>query len=159
MVKRPRASLTAIPLFVIALTCSAQSQLQITAVTNTADFQPGLPQKGSLASIFTTGLQSTLTDLRGSLGVAQNNDRPLRNSFGGIEVWINFLRAPILAIAFENGYQQINVQVPWEGERGPLYVEVFQGDIRAHMEAHHPSRFRFLPKAGFFLLKAGASFS
>ena len=31
--------------------------ITITAVTNSADFRPGFPQKGSLASIFTTGLQ------------------------------------------------------------------------------------------------------
>jgi uncharacterized protein (TIGR03437 family) len=101
--------------------------ITITAVTNSADFQPGLPQKGSLASIFVTGLQ-------GTPGVVTATQYPLSNVLNGISVWINFLPAPILAIAFENGYQQINVQVPWEGPRDPLYVEVFQNGIRAHTE-------------------------
>jgi hypothetical protein len=35
----------------------ADQTIQVVAVTNSADFQPGLPQKGSLASIFCTGLQ------------------------------------------------------------------------------------------------------
>src|SRR5580704_5795350 len=35
----------------------ADQPIQIIALTNSADFQPGLPQKGSLASIFCTGLQ------------------------------------------------------------------------------------------------------
>jgi uncharacterized protein (TIGR03437 family) len=108
---------------------SAQStqNIAITAVTNSADFQPGLPQKGSLASIFVTGLQ-------GAPGVITATQYPLSNVLNGISVWINFLPAPILAIAFENGYQQINVQVPWEGQRDPLYVEVFQNVFRAHTE-------------------------
>jgi uncharacterized protein (TIGR03437 family) len=101
--------------------------IAITAVTNSADFQPGLPQKGSLASIFVTGLQ-------GAPGAVTATQYPLSNTLNGISVWINFLPAPILAIAFENGYQQINVQVPWEGQRDPLYVEVFQNEIRAHTE-------------------------
>ena len=104
--------------------------ITITAVTNSADFQPGFPQKGSLASIFTTGLQ-------GAPGIynAHPEYYPLSNVLNGVQVWINFLRAPILSIAFLDGYQQINVQVPWEGEREPLYVEVFQNGIRAHAEA------------------------
>lgn len=101
--------------------------IAIAAVTNSADYQPGLPQKGSLASIFVTGLQ-------GAQGVNTGTHYPLSNILNGISVWINFLPAPILAIAFENGYQQINVQVPWEGQRDPLYVEVFQNGIRAHTE-------------------------
>lgn len=104
--------------------------ITITTVTNSADFQPGFPQKGSLASIFTTGLQ-------GAPGIynAHPEYYPLANVLNGVEVWINFLRAPILSVAFLNGYQQINVQVPWEGEREPLYVEVFQNGVRAHAEA------------------------
>jgi len=101
--------------------------INIVAVTNSADFQPGLPQKGSLASIFCTGLE-------GAPGIIMADRYPLSSGLNGITVWINFLPAPILAVAFESGYQQINVQVPWEGLRDPLYVEVFQNGIRAHTE-------------------------
>jgi uncharacterized protein (TIGR03437 family) len=78
-------------------------------------------------SIFLTGLQ-------GAPGVITATEYPLSNVLNGISVWINFLPAPTLAIAFENSWQQINVQVPWEGQRDPLYVEVFQNGIRAHTE-------------------------
>jgi uncharacterized protein (TIGR03437 family) len=132
MLKHNRpSSLLLLPCLVHSLSVLAFAQVNqtiaITAVTNSADYQPGLPQKGSLASIFVTGLQ-------GTQGVITGTQYPLSNILNGISVWINFLPAPILAIAFENGYQQINVQVPWEGQRDPLYVEVFQNGIRAHTE-------------------------
>jgi uncharacterized protein (TIGR03437 family) len=117
-------------LFACAMTSAfAQSAqtIAIAAVTNSADFQPGLPQKGSLASVFVTGLE-------GQPGIVAATQYPLSNVLDEISVWINFLPAPILAVAFEDGYQQINVQVPWEGQRDPLYVEVFQNGIRAHTE-------------------------
>jgi uncharacterized protein (TIGR03437 family) len=114
-----------IPVFSVAQTSQT---ITITAVTDSVDFQPGLPQKGSLASIFVTGLE-------GSPGVIAATQYPLSNVLDGISVWINFLPAPILAIALENGYQQINVQVPWEGQGDPLNVEVFQNGIGAQTEA------------------------
>lgn len=109
------------------LSAQTTQTISITAVTNSADFQPGLPQKGSLASIFTT-------DLQGGHGAVMATQYPLSKVLGDISVWINFLPAPILSIAFESGYQQINVQVPWESQRQPLYVEVFQNGVRAHTE-------------------------
>jgi uncharacterized protein (TIGR03437 family) len=116
--------------FLTVVFAQTAQTITITAVTNSADFQPGFPQKGSLASVFTTGLQ-------GAPGIynAHPEYYPLENVLNGVEVWINFLRAPILSLAFLNGYQQINVQVPWEGEREPLYVEVFQNGVRAHAES------------------------
>src|ERR1700676_1029921 len=84
---------------------SAQT-INIVAVTNSADFATGLPQKGSLASIFCTGLQ-------GEPGIVSATQYPLSNRVNDISVWINSVPAPILAIAFQDGYQQINVQVPW----------------------------------------------
>ncbi len=133
-------------------TCSLAvvGQLQITAVTNSADFKPGLPQKGSLASIFLTGLQ-------GQPGVYVNTQNPLLNTFVA-EVWINFMPAPVLAVAFENGYQQINMQIPWQGERDPLYVEVFQGGNRAHFEtAYTNNGFYPSPSSGWSALFVDAT--
>lgn len=132
----------------------AAQTITITAVTNSADFQPGLPQRGSLASIFVTGLQ-------GAPGVISATQHPLSNILNGISVWINFLPAPILAVAFENGYEQINVQVPWEGQRDPLYVEVFQNGIRAHTEDTQASGFSvfFTGAKGFGVVFHATDFS
>jgi uncharacterized protein (TIGR03437 family) len=79
--------------------------ISIAAVTNSADFRAGLPQPGSLASIFTTGLTGS--------GTISSPTYPLSDSLNGISVWIDSIPAPILAISFLGGYQQINVQVPW----------------------------------------------
>jgi len=51
-----------------------------------------------------------------------------------ISVWINSIPAPILSIAFQEGYQQINFQVPWEvqGTTPPLDVEVSQYGEQSH---------------------------
>jgi uncharacterized protein (TIGR03437 family) len=65
-----------------------------------------------------------------------------------VGVWINFMPAPILAIAFQNGYQQINIQIPWEGARDPLYVEVFQGSNRARLESAYTNN-GFHPATGW----------
>lgn len=81
--------------------------IKIVAVTQSADFQPGLAQPGSLSSIFTTGLQ-------GEPGIIAATKYPLPNELSSASVLIDSLPAPILAIGFFDGYQQINVQVPWE---------------------------------------------
>src|SRR5260370_367817 len=101
--------------------------ISIVAVTNGADFQPGLPQPGSLASLFCTGLQ-------GAPGVISATQYPLSNQLSDISVWINSIPAPILSIAFQEGYQQINFQVPWEvqGTTPPLDVEVSQYGEQSH---------------------------
>lgn len=81
--------------------------IEIVWVTQSADFQPGLAQPGSLSSIFTTGLQ-------GQPGIIAATKYPLSNKLSGVNVLIDSLPAPILAIGFFDGWQQINVQVPWE---------------------------------------------
>jgi uncharacterized protein (TIGR03437 family) len=109
--------------FLLCATCAAQTPLTITAVTNAADLRPGFPQRGSLASVFLTGLQG-----QGTIVSSQN---PLPNQIDGISVSVNFVPAPIVSISFQPAVQQINFQVPWEGDRDPLYLEVFQNGNRA----------------------------
>jgi uncharacterized protein (TIGR03437 family) len=114
----------------------ADQTIQVVAVTNSADFQPGLPQKGSLASIFCTGLQ-------GGPGVITAPSQPplpteITVAGSSVSVWVNFVQAPILAIAFEQGYQQINVQVPWEAPQNPLFVQVFQGSNMGYLVDPNP---------------------
>ena len=98
--------------------------IAITAVTNLADFQPGLPQQGSLASIVTTGLI-------GPPGVTLAQ-YPVPYTMNGVGVYINSVPAPILSLAFRDGYQQIDVQVPWEIPDQPTQVVVWQNGIQAY---------------------------
>ncbi len=108
--------------------------IQIAALTNSADFQPSLPQPGSLASIFCTGLQGP----PGVIAAPPQYPLPAQLVVAGspVTVWISFIQAPILAIAFENGYQQINVQVPWQVPQDPLFVQVFQGSNQGSNSAY-----------------------
>jgi uncharacterized protein (TIGR03437 family) len=113
--------------FVLSLSSTAQMPLAITSVTNGADFRPGFSQRGSLTSVFLTGLD-------GVEGTVVDNQNPLTTDLLGIEVWVNFAPAPILSVSSHNNIQQIDIQIPWEGGRDPLYLEVFQGDRRASFE-------------------------
>lgn len=140
--EKPGAFILALLVLMPFSLLQADQSIQIVALTNGADFQLGLPQKGSLASIFCTGLQ-------GSLGVVTAPPQyplPTEIVSGGlsISVSINFTPAPILAIAFEQGYQQLNVQVPWEAPEEPLFVRVFQGSNSAYLVDPNPwGRFAF----------------
>ena len=93
--------------------------------------------------------------------IITNAGNPLSNYVGDISVWINFLPAPILSVAFLDGYQQINVQVPWEGQRDPLYVEVFQGDTRAHTEDTAAANFSvfFIDAKGYAVARHASDYS
>ena len=123
--------LLTLSLFTVAF-AQAPPTIKITRVTNSADFQPVLPQGGSLASVFLTGLQ-------GEPGVITATKYPLSNELNGISAWIASRPAPILAIGFLDGSQQINVQVPWEHTYNPLdprsTVEVRQNGALAQFQA------------------------
>src|ERR1700722_9403920 len=124
-------------LFLAALSLlQADQSIQVVALTNSTDFQPALPQKGSLASIFCTGLEGG----PGIVTALPQYPLPTEIVTGGlsIRVSINFTPAPILAIAFEQGYKQINVQVPWEVPEEPLFVQVFQGSNSAYVVDPNP---------------------
>lgn len=86
-------------------------------VTSAADFTPGLPRAGSLATLFCSGL----TGLNGGLIVPEDIPRP--RSVAGIAVSVAGVAAPILAVADFGSYQQVNFQVPWESASArPLMV-------------------------------------
>jgi uncharacterized protein (TIGR03437 family) len=126
----PGYSARALLFFVAAagiVTGQTNQTITITSVTNRADFQPGLPQPGSLASIFTTGLI-------GDPGVIWHDD-PLSNELNGITVWIASLPAPILGIAFLDRHQRIDLQVPWDAPGDSMDVEVSQDGVSAHLDA------------------------
>jgi uncharacterized protein (TIGR03437 family) len=139
--RRYRCPVTTILLSSTWLLCCAASvagqsrqSITIAAVVNSADFQPGMPQKGSLASIFTTGLE-------GEPQIVTSTQNPLSNVLNGVSVWVDSVPAPILSIAFRKEYQQINFQVPWELVRDPVYVEVLQNGTRAYREENQPKAF------------------
>ncbi|HVW85073.1 MAG TPA: hypothetical protein VHB50_10355, partial [Bryobacteraceae bacterium] len=91
--------------FLIAL--PAIAQIQITAVTTSAGFVPGLPAYGGLCTIFVSGLT-------GINGVVTAQSLPLPVSLAGVQVYFGNLAAPLYGVASLNGYQQINIQVPYE---------------------------------------------
>ncbi|MCS6952318.1 MAG: PQQ-dependent sugar dehydrogenase [Bryobacterales bacterium] len=76
------------------------------AVVNAASFQPGLVA-GSLATIF--GQRVTASD-----GVRAASRMPLPRMLDGVEVLVNGMRAPVLAVARLGNIEQINFQVPYE---------------------------------------------
>jgi uncharacterized protein (TIGR03437 family) len=83
----------------------AQSPQNIT-VTSAASFQRGLPPKGSLGTVFCTGLQVQ--------GVIYATAYPLPRMLGGVSLTVGGAPAPILAVADLGGYQQVNFEVPQE---------------------------------------------
>lgn len=83
------------------------AQIGNSVVTSGASFQKGIPWGGSIASVFCTGL-------KGINGVVAADRYPLPFELAGVRVTIFGARAPLFAVAELGGYQQINLQVPWE---------------------------------------------
>jgi uncharacterized protein (TIGR03437 family) len=84
----------------------ASGQIGNIVVTSGASFQPGLPPKGSIGTIFCTGLK--VSGILGAVGT------PLPITLAGITVSVGGAAAPLFAVADLGGYQQINFQVPIE---------------------------------------------
>jgi len=106
-------------LMTVVMTPQLRGDIRILAVTSSANYTPGLPGPGSLATVFCSGLS-------GIDGVIQAQSTPLPRSLGGVRVSVGTADAPLLAVANFGGYQQINFQVPWEAETA-LPVTVAQG--------------------------------
>jgi len=92
----------------------AWSQISNIVVTNAASFQAGMPAKGSIGTIFCTGLKVT--------GVVSSTSLPLTTSLAGVSVTVDGVPAPLFAVADLGGYQQINFQVPVQILYGTLVV-------------------------------------
>lgn len=82
----------------------ASGQIGNIVVTSGASFQPGLPPRGSIGTIFCTGLKVT--------GIVGATGTPLPTSLAGVTVTVGGVAAPLFAVADLGGYQQINFQVP-----------------------------------------------
>ena len=93
----------------LSLAGTAGAQIQILAVVNSASYQAGIPEPGSLATIFCTGL----TGIAGVVSPATQYPLPLE--LAGVHVTVNLGAAPLLAVAdLGGGMQQVNLQVPPE---------------------------------------------
>ncbi len=85
-------------------------------VVNAASFLPGVCP-GSIATIF----GQNLTDVNGVVSAAST---PLPLELGGVSVFVNGVQAPLYAVAYVNGEDQINFQVPFETDTGPGAAQV-----------------------------------
>jgi uncharacterized protein (TIGR03437 family) len=85
---------------------SAAPRILPSGVVNAASFVPGLTA-GSLATVFAAGVM----DNPGSVSAVQI---PLPMSLNGVSVNVNGISAPVLAVANQNGQEQVNFQVPFE---------------------------------------------
>jgi len=116
-------------LIAACLAASLQGQIQILAVVNGASYQPGLPDMGSLATVFCTGLSG----IQGI--VTPSSQYPLPTQLAGVAVAVNAGPAPIVAIADTGAYQQINIQVPPERiTKNPATLSVYQASGLANMQ-------------------------
>lgn len=86
--------------------CLAQNAIQNIVVTSAASFQIGLPARGSVGTMFCTGLSIQ--------GVTGAKTVPLPLSLSDVTVTVGGAVAPLFAVAALNGYQQINFEVPQE---------------------------------------------
>lgn len=82
------------------------------AAASAANFEPGLPTRGSIAAIFCSGLL-------GVRGLVTAQQIPLPTTLAGVSVMIGGAPAPVFAVADLGDYQQINSQVPNEAAPRP----------------------------------------
>jgi uncharacterized protein (TIGR03437 family) len=88
----------------IACCLTASAQISNIIVTSAASFQRGLPTKGSISTIFCTGISVQ--------GVVAADKLPLPTTLAGVTVKVGGAAAPLFAVAELGGYQQVNFQVP-----------------------------------------------
>jgi uncharacterized protein (TIGR03437 family) len=90
-------------------------------VSSAASFQVGMPPRGSIGTIFCTGLKVSGTTL------AQG--APLPWSLAGVSITVGKAMAPLFSVSELGGYQQIDFQVPqeavWEND-GTIAVTLTQ---------------------------------
>ncbi len=96
--------LTGILAILAMLALPASAQIGNIVVTNAASFEVGMPDRGSLGTIFCTGL---VVD-----SVVRADHLPLPKTLAGVTVTVGGASAPLLVVASLGGYQQINFQAP-----------------------------------------------
>ncbi|MGA2328984.1 MAG: hypothetical protein ABSH05_22175 [Bryobacteraceae bacterium] len=91
-------------------------------VTNAASFRVGVPQPGSIGTVFCTGLSVN--------GIVSATGAPLPFSLAGVTVSIGGAPAPLFAVADLGGYQQVNFQVPLEAQFTAGYYSEVSGSTQ-----------------------------
>ena len=93
------------------------------AVVNAASYLPGI-SPGGLITIFGNNLSSVT-------GIVVAGTDPLPNELAGVSVLINGLYAPVFAVAYANGEDQVSVQVPYETAVGPgaALIDVYNNGV------------------------------
>ena len=86
------------------------------AVVNAASFLPGV-SPGGLATVFGTNL----TDVTGIISAGTN---PFPTVLANVSVAVNGVLAPIFAVAYANGQDQISFQVPFETNTGRRAADI-----------------------------------
>jgi uncharacterized protein (TIGR03437 family) len=113
------------------------------AVSSAAGYHSGLPSRGSIATIFCTGI--------GIQGTVAATGYPLPQELAGVKVTVAGATARIIAVADLGGFQQINFQVPFEADypQAEADVEVQQGlrvgAARTRVRTESPGEFFILP--------------
>ena len=136
----------------LCLTASLQAQqVQCSIAVNSASFEPGLPEPGSLATVFCTGIR-TVSGI-----VVAPTFLPLPQQLSGVSILINDSSvAPILAVADLGDRQQINFQVPHErllAQKSRL--QVMTRDSSGSAQNSAPIDNLDYPKTGGFFAGAG----
>jgi uncharacterized protein (TIGR03437 family) len=134
----------------------------------------GLPEPGSLATIYCTGLV-------GIEGTIEASGTPLPTSLAGVRVTFGAVEAPLLAVAAfgtpPSSYQQVNFQVPFGATGPPMLVQGQQsasipltpapwGQLflnNGDLLAQHASDYRLVssadpPRAGEWIITYGSNF-
>src|SRR5208283_3642887 len=98
-------------------------------------FQLGMPAKGSIGTIFCTGLKIS--------GVVAATSAPLPTALAGVTVTVGGVAAPLFAVADLGGYQQINFQVPTDpgGAQVVVSQNSAQGSATATNNSNAPGDF------------------
>jgi uncharacterized protein (TIGR03437 family) len=132
------------------------AQIGNIVVTNAASFRAGVPQPGSIGTIFCTGLSV--------IGTVAATSVPLPFDLAGVTVSIGGAQTPLFAVADLGGYQQINFEVPLEAQftAGYYSLEVagstqvvvsqngVQGSATAAVDTATPGEFFQLGGYGIF---------
>ncbi|MBI1354290.1 MAG: hypothetical protein GC160_08085 [Acidobacteria bacterium] len=120
----------------------AQPVLTTDGFVNAASFRPGL-SPGSAASIFAVNITG---DVQGIAATPYDPASGFPTVFRGVQVLVNGVAAPILALVNINGQEQVNIQVPFQTSGNFATVTVINNSSQSSI----PGVPVFSPQPGIF---------